>query len=235
MIRLIRPTIAIILTLAGVLWAARQIGAAQPVPPMLSVLFTNPDGSPCERPCMFGVRPGKMTRAEAEAILKSHPALRNLRFQTGNGNTFTYLVGDTITVALHYDVSFIGAIFEVSPLRGLPAVSATLRQRASLGDTVTILGAPDYLQADGPGYNYSRNGIVIAYYLSGQMQAIYKRTPGLSINADSPLIDLIVYAAPPNIQGRDFGIDMIPVPWRGFSAVSRYPRVPYADPLASSP
>ncbi|MCC7447086.1 MAG: hypothetical protein IT324_06700, partial [Anaerolineae bacterium] len=163
MIRLIRPTLVIILTLAEVLWAARQIGAAQPPQPMLAVLFTNPDGSPCERPCLFGVRPGKMTRAEAEAVLKAHPAIRNLRFQLGNGNTFTYLVGDTTTVALRYDVSFIGAIFEVAPLRGLPAAPDSLRQRASLGDTMTVLGAPDYIQADGPGYNYSRNGIVITY------------------------------------------------------------------------
>ncbi|MCC7447081.1 MAG: hypothetical protein IT324_06675, partial [Anaerolineae bacterium] len=155
--------LVIILILAGVLWAARQIGAAQPPQPMLAVLFTNPDGSPCERPCLFGVRPGKMTRAEAEAVLKAHPTIRNLRFQLGNGNTFTYLVGDTITVALRYDVSFIGAIFEVAPLRGLPAAPDSLRQRASLGDTMTVLGAPDYIQADGPGYNYSRNGIVITY------------------------------------------------------------------------
>lgn len=184
---------------------------------------------------MFGVRPGKMTRAQAEAILKTHPVIRKLRFSMGNGGTFSYFVGDTVTVALRYDVSFIGAIFEASPLRGLPAAPDALHRRASLGETVTALGPPDFIQADGPGYNYSRNGIVITYYLSGQMQAIYKRTPGLSINADSPLIDLIVYAAPPDIQGRDFGIDMVPVPWRGFSAVSRYPRVPYADSLPSSP
>ena len=96
----------------------------------------------------------------------------------GNGGTFSYFVGDTITVALRADVSFIGAIFEVSPLRGLPATLDALHHRASLGETITILGAPDYIQADGPGYNYSRNGIVITYYLSEQMQAIYKRTPG---------------------------------------------------------
>src|SRR5258708_18474538 len=47
-------------------------------PPQMSELFTNPDGSACQLPCLFGVRPGEMSVSEALKILHEHPLTQNL-------------------------------------------------------------------------------------------------------------------------------------------------------------
>jgi hypothetical protein len=44
-------------------------------------LFTNPDGSPCAQPCLFGVRPGKTTLDDALKILDRHPLTHSLKQQ----------------------------------------------------------------------------------------------------------------------------------------------------------
>src|SRR5205085_11210708 len=45
---------------------------------VVGMLFTNPDGSPCERDCLFGIRPGITTHEEAIALLNRHPLLENV-------------------------------------------------------------------------------------------------------------------------------------------------------------
>src|SRR5207302_1104975 len=45
----------------------------------LDVLFTNPDGSPCQMPCLFGVRPGQMTVDDSLRVLQQHPLTHNMR------------------------------------------------------------------------------------------------------------------------------------------------------------
>jgi hypothetical protein len=42
-------------------------------------LFTNPDGTPCERPCLFGIRPGKMTIEVAKSMIRQHWLLSNVQ------------------------------------------------------------------------------------------------------------------------------------------------------------
>lgn len=80
MFRLLRLTLALIATFAAGIFVASRISSTQPS--ALAVLFTNPDGTPCERPCLFGVRPGTTTRNEAIALLKAHPATRNFQPET---------------------------------------------------------------------------------------------------------------------------------------------------------
>lgn len=51
-------------------------------------LFTNPDGTPCEMPCLLGVRPGRMSFADAARMLRQHPMVSwvddtNCRKQAG--------------------------------------------------------------------------------------------------------------------------------------------------------
>src|SRR5258708_37549648 len=41
-------------------------------------IFTNPDGSSCEKPCLFGVIPGQTTVEEGTTILQAHPYITNV-------------------------------------------------------------------------------------------------------------------------------------------------------------
>src|SRR5262249_11028164 len=40
------------------------------------MIFTNPDGSACQQPCLFGIRPGTTTYDQAVVLLKTHPLTR---------------------------------------------------------------------------------------------------------------------------------------------------------------
>ncbi len=61
--RFVLVTMALIV-LSGIMAAgARLVGSVRPL--SLAVLFTNPNGSPCQRPCLFGVRPGMKPTDEA--------------------------------------------------------------------------------------------------------------------------------------------------------------------------
>src|SRR5262249_50436568 len=42
-------------------------------PSSVLALFTKPDGTPCERPCLFGVQPGITSFDQALALLRAHP------------------------------------------------------------------------------------------------------------------------------------------------------------------
>jgi hypothetical protein len=67
----------LLVTLTVVIFALRE--ASTRSPSSLASLFTNPDGTPCERPCLFGVRLGKMAIDEAIALVKTHWLLSNVR------------------------------------------------------------------------------------------------------------------------------------------------------------
>src|SRR5258708_12518171 len=64
----------------AVMLLAVRIGSSNPTDP-IAALFTNPDGAPCAKPCLFGVRPGKTTLEDALNILDKHPFTHSLKQQ----------------------------------------------------------------------------------------------------------------------------------------------------------
>ncbi len=68
------------------------------------LLFTNPDGTACRQPCLFGVRPGETTYAEALVLLRVHPFTRDFEFDLKH-NT---LRGPESRVILHFEVGRLG-------------------------------------------------------------------------------------------------------------------------------
>ncbi len=76
MTSLIRLTFILIVLCAGAIAAIALLDHMHPL--SSAVLFTNPDGTPCARPCLLGIRPGETSRAEALAILRAHPLTRSL-------------------------------------------------------------------------------------------------------------------------------------------------------------
>src|SRR5260221_14186415 len=78
----------------GIAWA---VGHAQPATTI--VLFTNPDGTPCERPCLFGIRVGKTSYTRAIDLLRLHPF--TYRFEPNiEGNI---LRGESMNIILSLD------------------------------------------------------------------------------------------------------------------------------------
>jgi hypothetical protein len=69
--------------LVAMLWTT-LIGRAKPDP--VSVLFTDPSGIPCTRPCLLGIQPGQTTFTDAIAMVKTHPLTRHLRMFTSSDN-----------------------------------------------------------------------------------------------------------------------------------------------------
>lgn len=69
--RLLRLALVLVIIFTGTILASRVVGAAQANP--IAVLFTNPDGTPCQMPCLLGVRPGETTLDEGLHILDQHP------------------------------------------------------------------------------------------------------------------------------------------------------------------
>jgi hypothetical protein len=124
---------------------SRRLGEdAHPI--AFAAVFTNPDGSRCEMPCMFGIRPGVSTVENAEQILKSHPLLkpwtvdRNRDGSLEISNYFLFLriyvsPGKKVGAIVFYDPFATFSSSNSSPLSPL--------DNATLGSVVALLGAPD--------------------------------------------------------------------------------------------
>src|SRR5690349_15497017 len=68
--RLRRLILLLLITFAAAILAVRVLGGRQQS--VVEMLFTNPDGSPCEHPCLFGIRPRVTRLDEIESLLERH-------------------------------------------------------------------------------------------------------------------------------------------------------------------
>jgi hypothetical protein len=174
MIRLLARTSALMLTFAVAIMIARLVGSARPKPALYSMLFTNPDGSPCERPCMFGVRPGKMTPAEAVAILKQHPVTHGMTFREGSSETafldaeyeFAGENGKVIVYKADQIVFLCTSDLAKARLQSVPNLC---REQESFGDVFATFGKPDGFFIEDwtnltPSYAYYEPATVFTFY-----------------------------------------------------------------------
>lgn len=74
--------LAVALTLALIPVVGGVVAAARANPSAMAGLYTLPDGSPCDHPCLFGVSPGVTTDSEAYRRLRTHPLTRDLELVT---------------------------------------------------------------------------------------------------------------------------------------------------------
>src|SRR5436853_7799482 len=68
-----RVVFGLLITFAAAILAIHLNGGAEPS--VVEMLFTNPDGSPCERPCLFGVEIGKTKLDQVQRLLDKHPLM----------------------------------------------------------------------------------------------------------------------------------------------------------------
>ncbi len=65
----------------------------------MHLLFINPDGTPCDQPCLLGVQPGKTPYSDVFAILRAHPLTCDFNFDLDQGIGR----GPGVRVILHFD------------------------------------------------------------------------------------------------------------------------------------
>lgn len=162
-------TAIILAVLAAIVGGIHYAGEARSS--SFTLLFTNPDGSPCQRPCMLGIRPGNMTFEAAIALLKTHPVTRNLDFQAVNYRMNQFKgrwLQVTVLKTPGGKVASIGIQFYPSKFfpsesdddTGLPV--SPIRS-AAFGDVVELLGAPDAV------YTTASNDAVWSYYYTDRL------------------------------------------------------------------
>lgn len=187
---LIRITLPLILTCAGSIGISRLVGRAQPVPN--DVLFTNPDGTPCESPCLFGIQPGQTPYRGAVALLQTH-AFTHCFTANLEGDI---LGDDTMAVMLQSDSESEIAYIELWSR----AEEAPIAEAASLGQLLYTLGTPDLVQNNG--------ATIRLYYFGRRLMLNYRHRVPYRIDATDAFDSLIVYAKPPEVPSDG-------LPWRG--------------------
>jgi hypothetical protein len=164
---LLRLTLAVMIVAALAVTGVRLAGGAgQPLNFFASTFLTNPDGSFCRWPCMFGIRPGITRYADALDMLQSNTFARYLPrpFRRGlsswYGNGFNLIISD-------YDGNQVRTTYATSMYVNfaVPQTSKTNAStpllRLSVGEIVGFLGKPEAI--------YSRNGEAWLYYPANRL------------------------------------------------------------------
>src|SRR5258708_4097760 len=145
MSRFLRATLVLFVGIAAATFAAQKLGGIRPSP--LVLLFTNPDGTRCEMPCLFGIRPGSTSRTEAVALFTAHPFTRNVQAQYTpsedmGDNTMTFSAPSMMFVVKFdrtADEHVTDVILHLSDGKVVPATA---------GEVVAFLNAPQKLDID---------------------------------------------------------------------------------------
>jgi hypothetical protein len=155
-----RLLFALIPLFAAVIVLARLVGKTQPS--TVATIFTNADGSPCERPCLFGIRPGVTTYSEALKFLKIHPLVGGIQgsdgvvMKVGQGA----LAGKWLRVSMYEDGN--GRIVHIALIlpQSIPSEAVSI---AALAEFVDYLGGPEHYAIVNGGriYYFETQGIEI--------------------------------------------------------------------------
>lgn len=178
-----------------------------------ALLFTNPDGSRCARPCILGVIPGNMSFERGLEILRAHPLMKN-----AHETAYRYLLGWSVRVFVQGNLSvtiipegdgMINAIrlgwsnvMNKSASSNLPGLT--------LGDLNAMLGSPKSLM---PQHSC---GYETAIFYDSSLQA--KINFNAPIRADTPILDMQLSTHQTSEQGFDSKVKK----WQGFATATQY-------------
>lgn len=147
MASLFRLTLLSTLLCAGAAVGVRLVGGgAQPLSPFAVTFMTNPDGTFCQWPCMFGVPPGTTSYTGAFRIVNQHPFARYLLLDSDppidifSGRNFDLILGDSaFSVSGSPLVSSLTMSFQDKPR---PSQEETPLLEITAGDVIRFLGRP---------------------------------------------------------------------------------------------
>jgi hypothetical protein len=180
-------------------------------PRLLLGLFANPDGSPCEQPCLLGVRP-EMPYEQALTLLQAHPFTGKHDIHEGEGNRlFDRFTGQEIEVSLTRLMPKYQSA-SVSFVRSSDAANGVLRSvepEVRLGEIVAFLGAPEMRVTTGEW--------ATLIYFHGQLLIVtsLRTAHPRFIDPKDPVLNIILMH--PIEINPSFGERA--VPWRGFGLV----------------
>ncbi len=212
MLLVCRLALALTIGCAVLVSVAHTIAGTQPAP-ILASLFTRPDGTPCQHPCLLGVRP-EMRFKDAIAVLRVHPFIRQLRLTWVYGSTIRY-TGPEVSVSLDTPHEK-----EDAPEMNSAELSSTATSQGEwldiyspivlLGNVLASLGEPDkvYVEPDQVWLTYFDNQLLIRVRrLRGEDR----------LAADSVVTGVILTAEP-----GDFHIFSHARRWHGLASVQGY-------------
>src|SRR5258707_6005019 len=100
----------------------------------IDAFCSNPDGTPCKRPCLLGVRPGETSYEEALALLRAHPLTQDYHVDSRHG----ILHGPEANVILHFEAGHPISEIEFVRISGDSRIAW-----GTLGSVIADLSAPD--------------------------------------------------------------------------------------------
>jgi len=174
---------------------------------LLHVLFTNPDGSACEKPCLFGIRPGKVQQIEDKQRIEQLPWMKDVTLSNGDLSGWFDIAEQNATffATANSDVAIFTEIRD-----GFVPQSISFPQ-PSLADVLATCGNPDLA-------TYSSENLELWY--ENEKMFVYSApiysTFGGAIDPTTKIDGIVIYSS-----------DALPTTeyplteWRGLS-VARY-------------
>lgn len=221
MARLIRLSLLLVWLFASSAVLARSAGGAQASP--AAILFTAPDGAPCEATCLLGVEPGVTSYLDANRILRAHPLVSSQYTWERAGAGTVEIMGTFLTVSLISDGR--GRLATISvhlqPDRsGISESAVDVRHGAArIGDAILQLGPPGLIQV-----SHNESGLTRMFYPErGFVTTSY--APGYSPTKRLGFADELSYvglAALDWYREAWHGPMLTATAWHGFGSVRRY-------------
>ncbi len=212
--RFFRLTLGVLIVSAAAIVASRLSGNSHT--PLVAALFTNPDGTPCQRPCLFGIRPGQTTLDEAVALLRVHPLTQSLK-------RVSFGFADTVHFGSENAGVQIGRRRGESKLAWVHIDSYTwwfprpLLADATLADIASVLGPPSRISFDQSrevGLVFLSDGLAMSSMRSGPTDA----TP---VSFSDPVYTLELYDPTSVTEGITSSLAEYR-PWSGFTSFRQY-------------
>lgn len=206
-------TIAILTTLCILI--ARGVGDR--VPLSMAIWFTNPDGSACPTPCLFGVRPGVTDRETAIRTLQAHPFSHDFDLITlipfrleRDGGSILMISFNTTPDGIIDEITLLNFVRYVVPLDARPSPAI-----GTLGEVVALFGAPEFVQLStggDPTFLYGDKQLIFSVGRAG-----LRSSGGLSVTM--PISRFTVYRRAA-CSGSAF--PYVFLEWRGLTTLPRY-------------
>jgi hypothetical protein len=221
-------TIAVIVALIFCATIVRLVGAAQPTP--FSALFSNADGTPCQRPCMLGLRPGVTDFYAADFALTQHPFIKGRfkRYADRTSRDLVEYVTTNLRIAISKDgqgrLASISLEFDPRLRSRAPNVESPL-QAITFGEVVGLLGGPTLVMSQRGFVTVNPADRIWMYYRNDWLVIINGVTGVERLDmADQSLIFLLL--APNTYDGVWRNISTSPDfrRWIGFTAFRYYAR-----------
>src|SRR5207248_927370 len=98
-------TLSTVIAFTLIIGGVRAVGKSSSIAARdwIPALLTNPDGSSCQQPCLFGVQPGITNLSAALYLLQAHPFTRGLRQDaTLSGQGMAYYAGDGLALIINH-------------------------------------------------------------------------------------------------------------------------------------